>query len=192
MAEELLAIAGRIEGLIPDKSAGQGELGAALLGVKNQVAEVALKAQSLAAHVRDFSLLTSGWLATARLDIEQLQHEHGVHITLEEGADPDQLFSYATAYRLSECVHAALSTLIALYGARHMSLALSKQGSMLVINIRHDGREGDGAVSNILPAARLYALVTELGAELTTSRAGELNVLRLSVDLSAPAASPPH
>jgi GAF domain len=192
LAVQLGEIASSVESLIPEISTDQAKLRDALHRVSERVANTALECQTLATRIRDFALLRSGWLATARADIEELLQQHRVRITLEEGVDPDQLLSYAAAYRLSECVHAALSAVIGMCGAKHLSLALTKQGSMLFVTIRHDGRKAGDLISRLHPAARLRVLVSELGSALVESQVGYESELRLSVALSSPPKSPTH
>jgi hypothetical protein len=186
LAAQLAEISSSVKSLIPETSTGQAKLRSGLLRVSARVAETARECQLLATRIRDFALLRSGWLATARADIEQLQQQHRVRITLEEIADPDQLLSYAAAYRLSEAVHAALSAVIGLCGAKRLTLALRKHGSMLFVTIRHDGRQAGDLLARLHPATRLRVLASELGSELVESRVGDWNALRLSVALSSP------
>jgi len=66
IAEELFKAACAIESLIPEGSTGKGKLREALLSAGDRVAAIGLNDRSLATHLRDFSLLKSGWLATLR------------------------------------------------------------------------------------------------------------------------------
>jgi GAF domain-containing protein len=185
LAVQLDQVVGTIKSLIHETSAGQATLRDRLLEVSNQVADAAIDCQTLATHIRDFALLRAGWLAAARADIEELQQEHRVRITLEAGVDPGQLLSYSAAYRLSECVHAALSELIGLCGARRLTLALTQHESALLVTIRHDGRQTGDLLARLNPAARLRVLAAELGGELLATRVGDWNALRFSVPLSS-------
>ncbi|MGB8694000.1 MAG: GAF domain-containing protein [Steroidobacteraceae bacterium] len=186
LAVQLDRVVGTIKSLIHETSAGQATLRDRLLEVSNQVADAAIDCQTLATHIRDFALLRAGWLGAARADVEELQQEHRVRITLEAGVDPGQLLSYSAAYRLSECVHAALSELIGLCGARRLNLALTQHESALLVTIRHDGRQTDDLLARLNPAAPLRVLASELGGELVATRVGDWNALRFSVALPAP------
>jgi len=186
LAVELWSIAKALRACVPHAPARDTTLRKSLLGASDRVTEAAIDCRALASRIRDYALLSSGWLATVRADIERLQHVHRVQILLEEGVDPDQLLPYAAAQRLSEFVHAALSAAIELWRARNLRVLLAKSGSALQLTIRHDGARKGGMVSALHPASALSVLATELGSVVQESSAGKFTELKLSVALPSP------
>jgi hypothetical protein len=182
----LWRMAKTLKDCVPKVPAQEETLRRTLLSVSDEVAETAIDCRALATRIRAFALLKLGWLPTVRADIEQLQCEFNVRIMLKDDEDPDRLLGYAAAQRLSEFVHAALSTAIELWGAWSLKVTLAKRGSLLHVAILHDGSREGGMVVALHPSSRLHVLAAELGSELSEAPVGHLHELRLSVAVPSP------
>jgi len=186
LAEELSEIAAVLKAGLSTARTLSPALRQALVHAGDRVAEAASDCRAVAARFRDFSLLSLGWLAAVRADIERLEVEHEVCIVLEEGEDPDQLLEYAAAHRLAEFVHAGLTTAIGQWGARTLSIAVTRRGGSLLLTLRHDGTRNGGMAVALHPASRLRVLAAELGSVMHESPGERATELRLSLNLSSP------